>query len=61
MPASGKLSSGHKNGHRKRSYFIPIPKKGNAKEYSNYHTITLISYASKVMLKFLSKLGLNST
>ena len=31
-----------------RSVFIPIPKKGNAKEYSNYHTITLISHASKV-------------
>ena len=37
----------------KRSVFIPIPKKGNAKEYSNYHTIELISYASKVMLKIL--------
>ena len=35
------------------SVFIPIPKKGNAKEYSNYHTIALISYASKVMLKIL--------
>ena len=35
-----KLSSGHKTG--KRSVFIPIPKKGNAKEYSNYHTIALI-------------------
>ena len=35
----------------KRSVFIPIPKKGNAKELSNYHTIALISYASKVMLK----------
>ena len=34
-----------------RSVFIPIPKKGNAKEYSNYHTITLISHTSKVMLK----------
>ena len=33
--------------------FIPIPKKGNAKECSNYHTITLISHASKVMLKIL--------
>ena len=33
------------------SVFIPIPKKGNAKECSNYHTITLISHASKVMLK----------
>ena len=37
----------------KRSVFIPIPKKSNAKEYSNYHTITLISQASKVMLKIL--------
>ena len=34
----------------KRSVFIPIPKKGNAKECSNYHTIALISHASKVML-----------
>ena len=37
----------------KRSVFIPIPKKGNAKECSNYHTFALISYASKVMLKIL--------
>ena len=37
----------------KRSVFIPIPKKGNAKERSNYHTIALISHASKVMLKIL--------
>ena len=37
----------------KRSVFIPIPKKGNAKECSNYHTIALISCASKVMLKIL--------
>ena len=37
----------------KRSVFIPIPKKGNAKECSNYHTIALISNASKVMLKIL--------
>ena len=37
----------------KRSVFISIPKKGNAKECSNYHTIALISYASKVMLKIL--------
>ena len=37
----------------KRSVFIPIPKKGNAKEYSNYPTIALISHASKVMLKIL--------
>ena len=36
-----------------RSVFIPTPKKGNAKEYSNYHTIALISHASKVMLKIL--------
>ena len=35
----------------KRSVFIPIPKKGNAKECSNYHTIELISHAGKVMLK----------
>ena len=33
------------------SVFIPIPKKGNAKECSNYHTIALISHARKVMLK----------
>ena len=39
--------------HWKRSVFIPIPKKGNAKECSNYHTIALISYTSKVMLKIL--------
>ena len=37
----------------KRSVFIPIPKKGNAKEYSNYRTVALISHASKVMLKIL--------
>ena len=36
-----------------RSVFIPIPKKGNAKECSNYRTIALISHASKVMLKIL--------
>ena len=38
---------------RKRSVFIPIPKKGNAKECSNYCTIALISHTSKVMLKIL--------
>ena len=38
---------------RERSVFIPIPKKGNAKECSNYRTIALISHASKVMLKIL--------
>ena len=37
----------------KRSVFIPIPKKGNAKECSNYCTIVLISHASKIMLKIL--------
>ena len=36
-----------------KSVFIPIPKKSNAKECSNYHTIALISHASKVMLKIL--------
>ena len=36
-----------------RSVFIPLPKKGNAKECSNYHTTALISHASKVMLKIL--------
>ena len=43
----------------KRSVFIPISKKGNAKECSNYHTIELISHASQVMSKF-SKPGFNS-
>ena len=38
---------------RKRSAFIPIPKKGNAKECSHHHTIALISHASKLMLKIL--------
>ena len=37
----------------KQSVYIPIPKKGNFKESSNYHTIALISHASKVMLKIL--------
>ena len=37
----------------KRSVFIPIPKKGNVKECSNYHIIALISHAGKVMLKIL--------
>ena len=44
----------------KRSVFIPIPKKGNAKECSNYSTITLISQASKVMLEIL-KPGFSNT
>ena len=47
----GKLSSGHRTG--KGQFFIPIPKKGNAKECSNYRTIARISHASKVMLKIL--------
>ena len=37
----------------KRSVFIPVPKKGNAKECSNYHTIALISHSSTIMLKIL--------
>ena len=37
----------------KRSVFIPVPKRSNAKEYSNYRIIELISHASKVMLKIL--------
>ena len=47
----GKLSSGHRTG--KKSVFIQIPKKGNAKECSNYCTIALISHTSKVTLKIL--------
>ena len=43
----------------KMSVFIPIPKKGNAKECSNYRTIALISHTSKVMLKF-SKPGFSN-
>ena len=39
--------------HWKMSVFIPIPKKGNAKECSNYSTVALISHATKVMLKLL--------
>ena len=44
----------------KRSVFIPIPKKGSAKECSNYCTIALISHASKVMLK-IPQSGFNNT
>ena len=47
----GKVSSGHRTG--KKSALIPIPKKGNAKECSNYRTVALISHTSKVMLKRL--------
>ena len=46
----GKLSSGHRTG---KGVFIPIPKKGNAKECCNCRTIALISQASKIMLKIL--------
>ena len=46
---------------KKKSVFIPVPKKGNAKECSNYCTVIFISHASKVMLKILLKLGFNST
>ena len=48
----GKLINGWEQDW-KRSVFIPIPKKGNAKECSNYHTITFVSHASKVILKIL--------
>ena len=43
------------HGHR-LEVFIPIPKKGNAKEYSNHHTIALISHGIKVMLKIQARL-----
>ena len=46
----GKLSSGHRTG---KGQLIPNPKKGNAKECSNYRTIAIISHASKAMLKIL--------
>ena len=52
----GKLSSGHRTG----KVFIAIPKKGNAKECSNYRTIALISHASKIMVK-ISKPGFSNT
>ena len=51
MPAIWKTQQWPQDG--KRSVFIPFPKKGNAKECSNYRTIALISHASKVMLKIL--------
>ena len=51
MPANLESSAGAQDS--KWSVFIPIPKKGNAKEYSNYHTIALISHTSKLMLKIL--------
>ena len=45
----------------KRSVFIAIPNKGNAKKFSNYHTIALISHTNKVMLKFCKEGVFNST
>ena len=51
MPANLEKSAVAKDW--KRSVFIPIQKKGNAKKCSNYHTIALISYASKAVLKIL--------
>ena len=44
----------------KRSVFIPIPKKGNAKKCSNYHTVAVISHTSKVMLKILQASGFSN-
>ena len=52
MPANLE-NSAVATGNWKRSVFIPIPKKGNAKEFSNYYTVVLISHASKVILKIL--------
>ena len=51
MPANLENSAVAKG--MEKSVFIPIPKKGNAKECSNYHTIAFISHISKVMLKIL--------
>ena len=51
MPANLKPQQYHKTG--KGQFFIPIPKKGNDKECSDYDKIVLISHASKVMLKIL--------
>ena len=51
MPANLEKSAEAKDW--KRAVFIPIPKKGNAKECSNYHTMVFTSHASKVMLKTL--------
>ena len=50
---SAKLENSSAATGLERSVFIPIPKKGNAKECSNYCTIALVSHASKVMLKIL--------
>ena len=50
---TGKAGSIPGSGRSLGSVFIPIPEKGNAKECANYHTIALISHASKVMVKIL--------
>ena len=52
MPANLE-NSAMATGLEKVSFFFPIPKKGNAKECSNYHTIALVSHVSKVMFKIL--------
>ena len=52
MPANLE-NSAVATGLEKFSFFIPVPKKGNAKECSNYHAVALISHASKIMLKIL--------
>ena len=54
----GNLSSGQRTGN---AVFIPISKKANNKECSNYHTIALISYDGKLMLKILQAIDFNST
>ena len=51
MPANSETSAVAMD--RKRSVFLPIPKKSNVKECSNYYAIALISHASKIMLKIL--------
>ena len=53
MPLKANLENSAVTTELERSVFIPIPKKGNAKECSNYRTTALISQASKVMLKIL--------
>ena len=53
MPANLENSAVATGLEKVSGIFIPIPKKGNAKEYSNYCTIALISHVSKVMLKIL--------
>ena len=59
MSANLDWKFGDCSGHRKRSIFIPIPRKGGTKECSNYWTVAVTSHSSKVMLKIL-KLGFSS-